>query len=314
MNNLNISVVIPVYNSEKSLAVLIDEIIIKLKKKHDKYEIILIDDASTDKSWNIIKDCCAKNNFIKAIQLRKNSGQHNAIFAGLKYSLGNFIVTMDDDGQNSPDDIDLLVDEVKKGFDVAYGNYKIKKHNIFRRFGSYLNNLIASFLFNKPKNIVLTSFRAFHSSIKNEILKSRSHTIYLDGLIFSITKSISNVYVDHKERKHGDSNYTFFKLLGLWSQMATGFSILPLRISSILGIVFSILSFLVSIWIIFLRPMSSELPVGWTSLIVVVIFFGGIQLLALGLIGEYIGRSYLTINKTIQYSEKNTLNIQDKIN
>ena len=312
VNNIDLSIVIPVYNSEKNLEILINQLIVSLKKNYDRYEIILVDDESKDKSWNVIKNICLKYDFIRGIQLRNNVGQHNAIFAGLKYTNGNFIITMDDDGQNSPEDIKLLVDKVKNGYDVSYANYKNKKHNIFRIFGSYINNLFASFLFNKPVNLILTSFRCLNNDIKIEILKNKSSTLYLDGLIFSITKNISNVYVEHKKREHGKSNYTIYKLIGLWSQMATGFSILPLRISSLLGFFFSILSFFVTIWFVFFRSIDSLIPTGWTSLIVVIIFFGGIQLLALGLIGEYIGKTYLTVNNSIQYSEKSKINIKSK--
>jgi len=130
VNNIDLSIVIPVYNSEKNLEILINQLIVSLKKNYDRYEIILVDDESKDKSWNVIKNICLKYDFIRGIQLRKNVGQHNAIFAGLKYTNGNFIITMDDDGQNSPEDIKLLVDKVKNGYDVSYANYKNKKHNI----------------------------------------------------------------------------------------------------------------------------------------------------------------------------------------
>lgn len=308
MNNIEISIIIPVYNSGKNLENLINELILILQKDYQYFEIILVDDDSKDESWEVINNFCLQNIFIKGVLLRKNVGQHNAIFAGMKYAHGNFIVTMDDDGQNSPDDIKLLVDSVKSGYDVSYANYKIKRHNIFRRFGSLVNNIVACFLFDKPLNLFMTSFRCFSNDIKKELLKNKSSSLYLDGLIFSVTKNISNVFVEHRKREFGSSNYTFYKLFSLWSQMATGFSILPLRISSLLGFFFSISSFFVTIWFIFFRSVSSNIPVGWTSLIVVIIFFGGVQLLALGLIGEYIGRTYLTVNNTLQYSEKKKIN------
>lgn len=310
MNNIELSVVIPVFNSEEGLQNLIKELIANLEINYKNFEIILVDDNSCDNSWKVLNDLCSKHDFIKGIQLRKNVGQHNAIFAGLKYAEGDFIITMDDDGQNPPEGIRHLVDEVKKGFDASYAKYIIKRHNLLRRLGSFINNIVASFLFNKPMKLILTSYRCFNQDINKELLKNKSTSVYLDGLIFSITKNISNVVVEHKHRLLGKSNYTFFKLFTLWTQMATGFSILPLRISSLLGILFSVSSFLITIWFVFIRSVPSDIPVGWTSLIVVVIFFGGIQLLALGLIGEYIGRTYLTVNNSIQYSEKNKLNIK----
>ena len=308
--NKKISIIIPVYNSSKNLEILINSLILNLKKNFENYEIILVDDLSTDGSWSIVEKFCADNDYIKGSQLRKNVGQHNAIFSALKYCNGEVIITMDDDGQNSADDIIKLVDELNNGYDICYANYKNKKHNLFRKFGSQINNIVASALFNKPINLTLTSFRCFKKEIKDEILKYTSPSIYLDGIIFSITKNASKIFVEHKKREFGKSNYTFFKLFSLWIKMATSFSILPLRIASVLGILFSFSSFIFTLWLVFFRSVTSDIPVGWTSLIVVITFFGGIQLLALGLIGEYLGRTYMSSNNSLQFSEKNKLNIK----
>jgi len=305
----DLSIIIPVYNSEKILEIFTDKLIQTLKEKYNNFEIILINDASKDNSWKIVQKLCQKNKLIiKGINLRKNVGQHNAIFAGLKNCNGKIIVTMDDDGQNLPESIPSLIDELNKGFDVCYANYKNKKHNIFRKFGSFINNLVASFLFDKPYNLVLTGFRCFTCDIKDEILKFQSAYIYLDGLIFSSTNNYSQIFVDHKEREIGKSNYTASKLFGLWLRMAFGFSIIPLRLASIFGILLSITSLIIAVWLIFFRSMSSSIPLGWTSLMVIILFLGGIQLLALGLIGEYLGRTYITINNSTKYSIKNKIN------
>lgn len=308
-----LSIIIPVYNSEKILDNLTNKLIQTLKKKYNNFEIILINDASKDNSWKIVQKLCKKNKLIKGINLRKNVGQHNAIFAGLENCDGKIIVTMDDDGQNLPESIPILVEKLNKGFDVCYANYKDKKHNFFRKFGSFINNLVASILFDKPFNLVLTGFRCFTSDIKNEILNYRSKYIYLDGIIFSYTNNYSQIYVDHKERKIGKSNYTTSKLLSLWLRMTFGFSIIPLRLASIFGILLSFTSLIITIWLIFFREMSSLIPLGWTSLMVIILFLGGIQLLALGLIGEYLGRTYITINNSTKYSIKNKINFLDKI-
>ena len=217
---------------------------------------------------------------------------------------------MDDDGQNSPNDIVNLHKEAIKGYDICYANYLSKKHNLFRKFASTINNIFVTFLFNKPLNLHLTSFRIFTFEIKNEIIKNKSSSIYLDGLLLSISSNISKIFVNHKVRKYGKSNYSFYKLLNLWMQMATGFSIAPLRLASILGLFFSIIGFIMSIWLVFIRIPSSDAPMGWTSLIVAVLFLGGIQLVALGAIGEYLGRTYLSVNNYPQYSINRVLNIE----
>ena len=306
-----ISIVIPVFNSHQYLYNFISNLILIVSKKFKNFEVILIDDCSSDDSWKVIEQLSLSfDKIIKAIQLRKNVGQHNAIFLGLKYCEGDIIITMDDDGQNSPDNIEEMIKKMENGYDVCYANYKIKKHNLFRRFGSYINNIFTSVLFKKPFSLILTSFRVFKKEIKDEILKYKSSYIYIDGLIFSITSNVSNIYVEHKPRNFGKSNYTFLKLLSLWIKMFISFSILPLRIASLLGIIFSISSFLVAIWLVFFREMSSDIPMGWTSLIVIILFLGGIQLLALGLIGEYLGSAYLSINNSSKFSEKKKLNIK----
>ena len=303
-----LSIIIPVYNSEGILENLTEKLIQTLEKKYNDFEIILINDASKDNSWKIVKELCKKNKLVKGINLRKNVGQHNAIFAGLKNCNGKIIVTMDDDGQNLPESIPALVNELNKGFDICYANYKNKKHNFFRKFGSFINNLVASILFDKPYNLVLTGFRCFTNDIKNEILNFNSAYIYLDGVIFSCTSNYSQIYVDHKEREIGKSDYTTSKLISLWLRMAFGFSIMPLRLASIFGILLSFASLVIAVWLIFFRSMSSAIPLGWTSLMVIILFLGGIQLLALGLIGEYLGRTYITINNPTKYSIKNKIN------
>ena len=312
MKDFKVSIVIPVFNSSKNLEKLINELFIQLKNNYSNYEAILIDDQSNDNTWKVVTNLCKIHNWIKAIKLRKNVGQHNAILAGLRFADGQYIVTMDDDGQNSPNDITNLISEVEKGVDVCYAKFSIKEHSIFRRIGSSINNIFVSILFNKPLSLNLTNFRSFNSQIKDELIKNKSPSIYLDALIVSLTRNISQINVEHHDRKYGKSNYTFYKLLSLWFQMATGFSVKPLRIASLLGIIFSLSSFTVLIWLVFIRSPSSEIPMGWTSLIVVMIFFGGIQLLALGLIGEYLGRTYLLSNNHPQFSIKESKNIQYK--
>ena len=312
MKDIKVSVIIPVFNSSKSLENLINELSIQLKDNYSSYEVILIDDKSVDSTWEVVTKLCKVHNWIKAIKLRKNVGQDNATLAGLRFADGQYIITMDDDGQNSPNDIVNLISEIEKGADICYAKFLIKKHNIFRIIGSLINNIFVSILFNKPLSIKITSFRCFNSQIKDELIKNKSPSIYLDALIISLTRNISQIEVEHHSRKYGKSTYTFYKLLSLWFQMVTGFSVKPLRLASLLGIIFSLTSFAVLIWLVFIRSPSSEIPMGWTSLIVVIIFFGGIQLLALGLIGEYLGRTYLLSNNHPQFSIKDSKNIHNE--
>ena len=308
MRKIEISVVVPVYNASLNLKKLVEDLFDVLKNNYDSYELILVNDKSLDDSWNIITNLCKSYSWIKGIGLRKNVGQHNAILAGLKYAEGKVIVTMDDDGQNSPKYIVDLYAEINKGSDVCYANYLIKKHHFLRIFASKINNFFVTLLFNKPLSLYLTSFRCITHNVKEEIIKNKAPSIYLDGLILSITRNISKISVIHNDRKFGKSNYTFLKLLNLWMQMLTGFSVVPLRFASILGFFFSISGFIMALWLVLFKSITGETPVGWTSLLVVILFLGGIQLVALGVIGEFLGRIYLAANNYPQFSIKKTIN------
>ena len=308
MKKIEISVVIPVYNASLSLKNLVEDLFIVLKNNFNSYELILVNDKSLDDSWNIITNLCKSYSWIKGIELRKNIGQHNSILAGLKYAEGDRIITMDDDCQHSPKYIVDLNAELDKGHDVCYANYISKKHNLFRKLGSKINNLIVTLLFRKPWNLNLTPFRCISYQVKDEIIKNKAPSVYLDGLILSITRNISRILVIHNDRKFGKSNYTFLKLLNLWMQMLTGFSVVPLRVASILGFFFSISGFIIALWLVFFKSITGETPVGWTSLLVVILFLGGIQLVALGFIGEFLGRTYLAANNYPQFSVKETIN------
>ena len=310
MSKTEISIVIPVYNASINLKKLVEDLFDVLKNNFSTYELILVNDKSLDDSWEIITNLCKKYSWIKGIELRKNIGQHNAILAGLKYTEGRRIITMDDDYQHSPKDIVKLFSELDKGHDVCYANFITKKHNFLRNVGSQLNNFVVTLLFRKPWGLKVTPFRCISYEVKNEIIKNKAPSIYLDGLILSITRNITKVSVNHNEREFGKSNYSFSKLLSLWMQMLTGFSVVPLRFASIIGFFFSISGFLMALWLIFFKTISNETPLGWTSLLVIILFLGGIQLIALGVIGEYMGRTYLAANNYPQFSIRETLNVK----
>ena len=312
MKKVEISIVVPVYNASLNLKNLVEDLLLALKNNFTTYELILVNDKSLDDSWNIITDLCKSYSWIKAIELRKNVGQHNSILAGLKYADGNYIITMDDDCQHPSKYIVDLYAEINKGYDVCYANWTIKKHNFLRKLMSKFNNYVATLLFNKPLDLYLSPFRCITCQVKDEIIKNKSPSVYLDGLILSITRNISKISVTHNERKFGSSNYSFFKLLNLWMQMITGFSIVPLRFASILGFFFSAAGFMMALWLIFFKSITSETPIGWTSLLVIVLFLGGIQLIALGVIGEYLGRTYLAANNYPQFSIRKTLNVKNE--
>jgi undecaprenyl-phosphate 4-deoxy-4-formamido-L-arabinose transferase len=223
---------------------------------------------------------------------------------------------MDDDIQHSPFEINLLLNGLVDGVDVVYGKFKNRNHAYWKILGSKFNNLVAGYLIQKPKELYLSPFRAMRKSIALDIIKYKGPYVYVDGLILSVTRSFASVEVNHYGRSVGASGYSFGKSLSLWLKMATNFSIAPLRLTSLAGIFFAGLGFLFAILFIIQKFMFNLMPNGWSSLMVAILIIGGMQLLALGMIGEYLGRVLLTINQKPQYVLAGSINVHqadDKI-
>ena len=265
------------------------------------YELILVCDCSPDRSWAVIRSLAKQYPWVRGILLRMNAGQHNALMAGFSKARGRVIVTMDDDLQHAPEDIPLLLAELAQGRDVVYARFKSRKHAGWKVAGSRLNDLVAGYLMNKPKGLYLSPFRAMTADIRDDILRYQGPYVYVDGLILSVTRNIGTVDVDHHERYAGDSGYSLRKSISLWLKMATNFSIVPLRITSFVGLCFAGVGFVLALVLIIQKLTLDRMPIGWSSLIVTVLIVGGVQLLALGMLGEYLGRVLLILNSRPQY-------------
>ncbi|MDB4178052.1 glycosyltransferase family 2 protein [Gammaproteobacteria bacterium] len=303
-NIINISIVIPVFNSEKILSELCNQIENSLEAL--TFELILINDQSKDRSWEKIKELSVNKSYIKGINLRKNSGQDNAIFAGIQTAIGKYIVIMDDDLQHSPSDIPSLYNQIEQGFDVCYANFQRKKQALWKNLGSWLNGKLAEVIIQKPKNIYLSPFKIIRKSIIEEVVKTNYLYPYIDGILFSITNNITQIEVKHNERHSGESNYTLFESIKVFLKLATGFSIFPLRLASIGGAIISLIGFLLSFYYIVEYFIFKSSPEGFTTIIVVLLILGGVVLMSLGILGEYLGRIYLSINKNKSFSVKET--------
>jgi len=300
----SLSLVIPVYGSEPVLP----ELVRRLQAMFDQqgrpsgdYELILVCDCSPDRSWAVIRSLAQQYPWVRGILLRMNAGQHNALMAGFSKARGRVIVTMDDDLQHAPEDIPLLLAELAQGRDVVYARFKSRKHAGWKVAGSRLNDLVAGYLMNKPKGLYLSPFRAMTADIRDDILRYQGPYVYVDGLILSVTRNIGTVDVDHHERYAGDSGYSLRKSISLWLKMATNFSIVPLRITSFVGLCFAGVGFVLALVLIIQKLTLDRMPIGWSSLIVTVLIVGGVQLLALGMLGEYLGRVLLILNSRPQY-------------
>lgn len=302
MRKKEISVIIPVFNSSENLEELSSQIDHNLKSFD--YELVFINDASSDDSWGIITKIAQNNQKVLGINLRKNCGQDNSILAGLRNSSGEIVVIMDDDLQHSPADIIKLVNACKNGYDVCYANFITKKHSVIKNFGSRLNGFVARILLSKPKNIYLSPFKAIKKEIADEVIKYESPYTYIDGIILDITSNLAQVNVEHFERKKGRSNYTLKKSVSVFFRLFTGFSIVPLRIATYLGLVITCFGFALIFKYLYDFFILKDFVEGWTTIVILIIFFGGLVLTTLGLIGEYLGRTFLSINKKPQYSIK----------
>ena len=300
---IKLSIAIPVYNSESTIENLVTQLIEKLSKEYE-LEIVLINDCSKDNSEKICISLYERNyNIVKFYSLAKNVGEHNAVMAALNKVTGNYVVVMDDDFQNPVSEVIKLVSYASaNSFDVVYTYYDKKFHSFFRNLGSKFNDKLANYMLGKPKNLYLSSFKVMNKFIVDEVIKYDRPYPYLDGLILRTTSNIGKLKVEHRGREQGDSNYTFKKLISLWLNMFTNFSILPLRISIILGFVFAIWGLVLGTYTFFEKLADPGLPIGFAAIAVSIFVFAGIQLLALGMIGEYVGRIFISQTRKSQFT------------
>ncbi len=307
-----ISFVIPCYGSERTIAGVIDEIQSVVDNSDYEYEIILVNDSSPDKVLDVIKKLSENDRKIKVIDLARNFGQHSALMAGYAHTKGDIVVSLDDDGQTPVNEIFKLIAKLDEGYDVAVARYPEKKHNLFRNAGSHINDIMAQVLIGKPRNLYLSSYFVLKRFILSEMLNYKNSYPYIAGLLLRSTNRIANVNVNHRERTAGKSGYTFSKLLSLWINGFTAFSVKPLRVSITFGIIFAIIGFLIGLYTVINKFLNPEVPIGWSSTTALLSTLGGIILIVLGMVGEYVGRIYISINNNPQYVIRERVNINDK--
>lgn len=304
--NKFISYVIPCYRSENTLGNVISEIEGSMNKISEyDYEIICVNDGSPDNTWDTIQRLRGTHSKLIGINFAKNFGQHAALMAGLRRSKGDIVICLDDDGQTPANEAYKLIQAIEAGADAVYARYEHKKHSIFRNFGSAMNEWMAHVMIGKPKELYVSSYFAVRKFVVDEMCRYKGSYPYVIGLVLRTTKNIDNVDVNHRAREVGSSGYTFGKLIKLWMNGFTAFSILPLRVATMAGSIFACIGFLYGIFTIIKKIVLGDqldvLPLGFSALMSVMVFMGGMLMLMVGLAGEYIGRSYISLNDDPQY-------------
>jgi len=304
-----VSFVIPCYRSEKTLEHVVAEIEVTMQKLQKyEYEIVLVNDCSPDGTLSVIRRLCETSKNIRGIAFSKNFGQHSALMAGLRQASGDYVVCLDDDGQTPANEVDKLLDKMEEGFDAVYAKYEHKHHSAFRNLGSRVNELMTRTMLDKPKELYVSSYFAVKRFVVDDMIRYENSYPYVIGLVLRSTKSITNVVVQHRDREEGTSGYTLKKLLNLWFNGFTAFSVKPLRIATTIGVGSACVGFLYGVYTIIKRFVNPDVPMGFSALMAALVFFGGMIMIMLGLIGEYVGRIYISMNNSPQYV------IREKIN
>ena len=306
-----ISFVITCYGSEKPIEFVINEIVEVVEEKANEYdyEIIAINDCSPDNVLSVLIRLANSNKKIKVIDFAKNFGKHAGVLAGFKFASGDYIVGLDDDGQCPVNHLwELLEPIINNKSDYSMAGYNKVKQSVFKNIGSTINSLMSHILLKKPKNLYFSNFYAMKKYIAKEMIRYNNPYPYLEGLTLRTTDSFAIVPMEERERYEGNGNFTLHKSISLWLNGFTAFSVKPLRVSSIIGILCSFIGFIFGLAVIIKKLINPLIVIGYSSIMATLLFVGGIIMLMLGLIGEYIGRIYISINNSPQYVIKDIIN------
>lgn len=303
-----LSIVVPVYRSEECLEPLVQAIEQAMAHEKRSFEIVLVNDCSPDGSWNRIKELSQTRANIVGVDLRKNFGQDAAILTGIGFARGKYVAIMDDDLQHDPNDLPRLVKALEDGnADVAYANFSAKKRQaLWKNLGSTFNDRFARWVINKPKGIYLSPYKVVRGDVAKAICSYEGRQAYVDGLLFQVTSRITQIPAQHHERIRGTGNYTFWKSVRVWSHLAFSFSTAPLRLVTVLGLTSACAGVLLAMLVVAYRLLHpQDFPIyaaGWASLLVAILVIGGVQMFFFGVLGEYVGRTYLTASRSPQTS------------
>ena len=305
-----LSIVIPCYGSEHTIEPVVNEVISTIDTNRFDYEFILVNDCSKDNVWQSIIKLTEGNNRIKGISFAKNFGQQSALLAGFRHATGDYVISMDDDGQAPVESLMEMINRLEQNdYDIVYGCYQQVRQTGFRRFGSWFNHKMAIWFSNCPKDLFPTSFYVARKFLIEEIVQFENCYAYISGLVFRSTRNIGKIYVKHRSRIEGKSGYSLKRLIGLWINGFTAFSVKPLRLATFFGFIFSLLGFIYGIFIIIMKLIHPDTPMGYSSTMAAILFIGGVIMFMMGMVGEYIGRIYINQNKSPQYVIRTKVNL-----
>lgn len=308
-----LSFVIPCYGSEKTIEKVIGEIISTVEQRQGyDYEIIAVNDFSPDNVYEVLKNLAEKNSKIKVVNLAKNMGKHSAVLAGYAVVKGDYIINLDDDFQSPVCELWRMLEPVERDeCDVTTAEYRSKKETWFKRWGSDVNLWMSEIMLDKPKGLRFENLSVIKSFVCNEVIKYQNPYPFLEGLILRVTKRIKTVSMEGRGRADGNaSGFSFIKSVSLFVNGFTSFSVKPLRIAAFLGFFFAAFGFAFGLYVIIKKIVFPSVLIGYSSIMAVLLFFSGLIMLMLGMIGEYIGRIFICINNSPQYVVKNTINIE----
>ena len=305
-----VSVIIPCYNSEKTIRTVVELVMEVFRAELPEYscEFVLVNDNSADGTMEEIRKLGQDYPEVHGISLMRNFGQHNALMCAMNYVSGDYILGMDDDMQTHPSQIPAIIHKIEEGYDLVYGIYRKSTNTSVKNFTSWLNRVTSRVLLSRPKEIRSSNFWIITRAVCDEVVKYTSFNPYVDGIFYRVTHNIGNVEIEHHKREYGESGYTFKKLLRLWLAYFN-FSVIPLRIASVIGSVTACIGFAAGFITIIRKLLDPTMTVGWASIVSIMLLFFGLILLVLGIIGEYIGNLVLTLNHSPQFVVREKVNL-----
>ncbi|WP_273446564.1 glycosyltransferase family 2 protein [Thermophilibacter provencensis] len=304
-----VSVVIPCYNSERSIAEVVELTMAEFAKL-DSFdcEFVLVDDNSSDGTFAEITRLCERYPNVHGLSLMRNFGQHNGLMCAMNHVSGDYVLGMDDDMQTHPSQIAPILAKMGEGYDLVYGVYRKSTNGSVKNLTSWLNKKTSRVLLGRPKDIQSSNFWCITRQVCDEVIKYKNYSPYVDGIFYRVTHNIGNVTIEHHEREYGQSGYTLKKLIKQWMAYFN-FSVIPLRIASVIGVVSAVVGFVMALVTVIRKLLDPTMLVGWASTISLMVFFFGLVLMVLGIIGEYVGDLVLAVNGTPQYIVRKKVNL-----